>query len=169
MSNTLSYRKGLYQPEEFRQRPREVDFVICDEIIDRIANGETLNQICQGNRDFPLPGTFLRWCEEDPSLAERHEAARRRGADVNFDEALEMAYHPDAQRARILSEALFKHVEKTAPEKYSPRSVNKNVDPDKDKGGYDASAELRRRVEEMAARNAVKSKASDAGQDQTGQ
>lgn len=97
-------------------------------------------------------------------MSERHQNARRRGADVNFDEALTVAYDTDTMKGRARSEALRWHVERSWPEKYSPRSVIKTPEGDKDKGGFDAGAELRRRVEAMAVRNEAAKQAENASE-----
>lgn len=157
--------RGKYAPEEYRQRPRDYDPLKADDILERISNGETLHDICHDDRDMPMPGTFLRWCDEEPELEKRHAVARSRGADVNIDAGLSAAFNNDPTKARVQSDALFRHAEKMAPDKYSPRANLKPVG-EKDQGGYDAGAELRRKVEAMAARAAASQQPADSGQNQ---
>lgn len=158
-----THRKIRFDHDDYRSRPRELDHVKFDLICDRISNGETLVEICDADRDMPLPGTFLKWCEEDPSLAEEHDKARRRGADVNFDSSVDAAFDADYSRGRVRAEALRYHVERTHPEKYSPRATL-NVPEKKEPAGHDAGAELRRRIEAMAARNELALRAANEGQ-----
>ena len=152
-----------YSPEEYRRRPRDVDFAVADEVVFRISNGELLPAVCD-DIDMPLPGVFLQWCEDDPDLSERYRRARLRGADVNFDEAVIAADHPDPARAGALSRALMWHTQLASPDKYAPRTVQRNVKekPD-DEAGFDPGADLRRRIDAMAARRADEGRVAEAG------
>lgn len=59
-------------------------------ILDRIANGESLANICK-EKDMPPPSTVLFWCEKEPSFAESYRRARETMADVLFDQCLAIA------------------------------------------------------------------------------
>lgn len=121
-------------------------------IIDMVANGEVLTDICF-DIDMPLPATFLRWCKEDPRLGEQYREALEYGADVTFDEALSAAYSQDTNQANIRFRAHMTRAERLLPEKYGPRSTVRNTkEVDDAAAGIDYSAEVRRRLAEMAKR-----------------
>lgn len=101
---------------------------------------------------MPLPGTFLLWVEQEPDLQPRYYAARRRGADVNFDAAMEEAARSPFPNGTLVA-TLRWHTERSAPEKYGPRSTLKITDPkEPPDAGYDYGAEVRRKIEAMAER-----------------
>lgn len=152
-----------WTPVEYRQKPRDFDPIVADEVLDRISNGETLGLICKTSLAMPLPGTFLRWCEQDPALATRYAEARRIGTDVNFDAALE-----EASRGPIPNQTLVKtlqwHAERSVPEKYGPRSTLRLADnKEPSDAGFDYGAEVRRKIEDMAARREAARAAAAAG------
>lgn len=153
-------RESRYTPDEYRQRPRDFDPGLADEILQRVENGETLVAACF-ERAMPLPATFLTWVDDDPNLAERYEVALRRGTDVVFDEALEAAFDADTHRGSLRHKALMTRAERLMPERYGPRAVLK-TGPEKDDAtsGIDHQAEVRRKLGAMAKRLAP-----DAGQD----
>jgi hypothetical protein len=63
-------------------------------ILDRLAAGETLRQICK-TPGFPSHPSVIQWTENDPlepsSFAYRYACARRQGFDVLAEEMLEIA------------------------------------------------------------------------------
>ena len=63
---------------------------LCDEIIERIASGEPLRQIC---RDEHMPSfrVFYDWMRGDEDLSTRIARAREDGADAIADEILSIA------------------------------------------------------------------------------
>lgn len=150
--------KLRWTADDYRQRPREYDPLCADIIIDHVNNGETLSVICLNDRDLPLPGTFLLWTEQEPELAVRYNDALRRGTDLNFGRIAEEATNADGMSS-IRIAGLKHYTERAYPEKYGPRSIIKNLTP-KDQenelpGGYDFTAEFRRKIESMAKRIAL--------------
>ena len=61
------------------------------QIVERIAQGETLTTICARGSGFPNPVTFKRWVVGQPELAKAMEAARLISAQSMEDEALDAA------------------------------------------------------------------------------
>lgn len=145
-----SNRVPRYTPDEYRQRPRDYNPGLAQEIIDRIANGQSLTEVCD-DRDMPLPATFLRWCRTDPTLGMEYEQAIRDRADVLVEEMQELASGPDPQRARVEVDARKWTAERLVPAKYGARSYQLQPKPEEDKGGVDYAAELRRKIERLAA------------------
>jgi len=147
-----SIRVSRYTPDEYRQRPREFNPALADDIIDRIANGEVLTDICD-DRDMPLPGTFLRWVMDDPKLAEQYELAQRIGTDVSFDEIISEAWNNDTQKGTLRVKALMFRVERQEPDRYGPRATIRTGAENKDAAsGIDHAAEVRRKLRSMAQR-----------------
>lgn len=135
-----------------RQRPTLCDYEIADVIIEMVACGEVLTDVCV-DRDMPLPSTFLRWCAEDPALGDRYRDAQSMGTDVTFDEAMSAAYDGDTSRASVRWRAHMTRAERQMPEKYGPRATVRNTkEVDDEAGGIDYGAEIRRRLGAMAER-----------------
>lgn len=61
------------------------------QVIERIAEGETLTKICKGQPGMPHPTTFRRWMVNNPDLARAFEVALRVSAASMEEEALDMA------------------------------------------------------------------------------
>lgn len=61
-----------------------------DRICERIAEGESLRAICQGD-DMPNKATVFRWLANDDKLSDQYARAREAQADVIFDEILDIA------------------------------------------------------------------------------
>jgi hypothetical protein len=59
-------------------------------ICDRISNGESLRQICDGE-DMPAASTVFVWLNEDSAFSEQYARAREAQADAIFDEILLIA------------------------------------------------------------------------------
>jgi hypothetical protein len=64
---------------------------LADEICERIANGETLREICRNTPHMPSYRSVYRWREVYPEFASRFAHARECGFDVIAEEALEIA------------------------------------------------------------------------------
>lgn len=58
-------------------------------IVERLAQGETLNAICKGKPGMPHPTTFKRWMVNQPELAKAYETAMRVSASALEEEALD--------------------------------------------------------------------------------
>lgn len=61
------------------------------EIVERIAQGETINAICAKGTGFPHPVTFKRWVVNQPDLAKAVDAARKISAMSLEEEAIDAA------------------------------------------------------------------------------
>lgn len=145
--------KPRWTPDDYRLRPKEYDPTLAEIIIDRIGNGEYLPSICASDRDFPLPGTFLRWCELDPILDADYVAARKRGTEVNLDEMAVASYGKDVKQAILVSRTIKDHIVMTDPLRYGPRSTVKTTgEGDKEDGGIDYRSEVRRKIENLSSR-----------------
>jgi hypothetical protein len=105
-------------------RPSTFTQETADAICTRLAEGETLRQIC---RDEAMPGltTVFRWLEAYESFREQYARAREQQADTfaekMHDEALNEAR--DVQRSKLIVDVLKWHAGKTAPKKYGERST----------------------------------------------
>lgn len=148
-----------WAPEDYRQRPRDYDPKIADHIIDMIEQGETLSAICGGDRDLPLPGTFVRWAEDEDELGRKYERAVRIGSIVHNDEILE-----EGRKGNGLNvHALKLHTERALPGKFGPRAAMAPPPAREDtSAGIDHGAELRRKIEQMADRARQRLVASQA-------
>ena len=154
-------RAPRYLPAEYRSRPRDLELGLFDDILDRVRNGELLTDICD-DQDMPLPGTFLGWLREDPKLRQQYEQAQETGTEVMFDQVVSDAHSADPSIARVRSEALRWHVERAQPDRYGPRAIIKTPKDDDPQPGIDYTGELRRRIEEMAARQRATAEESAA-------
>jgi hypothetical protein len=141
--------RARWTPEEYRQRPRELDFKLADIIIERIANGEMLTEICD-DRDYPLPATFLRWLREDPNLQSLYNEALELRTELLVEGMVEVADSHDSKRAKNQLDARRFHAERLMPGKYGPRAFTAEVKPGEDEGGIDYGAEVRRKLASMA-------------------
>lgn len=81
--------------------------VLCDEILERIADGETLRAICR-NDHMPSWRTFYDWLREDEELNTRFAHARDLGFDIIAEEALAIADTPMVGERTEQSETGFK-------------------------------------------------------------
>jgi hypothetical protein len=59
-------------------------------ICERISNGESLRQICDGD-DMPAASTVFVWLSNDSAFSEQYARAREAQADAIFDEILLIA------------------------------------------------------------------------------
>ena len=149
-----------YTSQDYRDRPREPDPETVDYILERVANGEALDEIVEPDRDLPLPGTFLRWLREDPTLEERYRVAMHSNYDIAHHRILPAAYS-DERYAQLQVNALKMYIEMGAPQKYGPRSVVKTLGPDdEDVAGVDYAADIRREIETMARNMEARARAA---------
>jgi hypothetical protein len=68
-----------YQPE------------IALQIVEKVAEGQTINKICEKGSGMPHPTTFKRWIVNHPELARAMDAARKLSAQSIEEEALDAA------------------------------------------------------------------------------
>jgi len=67
----------LYVRPRTSKKPTLYSDEIMDEILRRVAHGETLTQACNTNPGFPAPSTVIDWIHQDRhNLAERYARAR---------------------------------------------------------------------------------------------
>jgi len=165
---TLRIVQLRYTADDYRSRPKDYDPRLADMIVEMTRQGETLPAIC-ADGDMPLPGTFLLWCRDEPELEARWVEARKHGTDLHHDEMMEygLSGAPDAP---VKVAALKTHVEREWPEKYGTRSLVRVSQPTEQDlaGGIDYSAELRRKLDLMAERQALAREAEAGGPEETG-
>lgn len=79
------------QVQAYRRRGR-INWTIEleNEIIDRLANGQSLQSICEPDH-MPAPSTVLWYCGKEPSFAERYARAREHQGTVLLDQCLRIA------------------------------------------------------------------------------
>lgn len=61
------------------------------QIVERVAEGETISKICEKGSGFPHAVTFKRWVINNPILAKALDAARLLSAQAMEEEALDVA------------------------------------------------------------------------------
>lgn len=106
------------------------DPVLALEVVERVAQGETINKICERGSKFPHPVTFKRWIIHHPELAKAYDAARRLSAEAFEEEALDAAREikraqRDGTQVRafeVLLQQLRWSAERRDPAKYGTRS-----------------------------------------------
>jgi len=87
----------------------------------RLANGESLRQICE-DKDMPDRGTVFDWCERDADFATKYARAREAQAHSNADECQYIAdTDPDPARARVRVASRQWLAERMLPKKYGAR------------------------------------------------
>jgi len=72
--------------DELRVRPMPIDDELADEIIFRIANGETFRDIKNSNPDMPDRLRFKDWLKQHPAQYERYHTALALRAEGSVDE-----------------------------------------------------------------------------------
>jgi len=72
-------------------RPSEFSIEVMTEICERIAEGESLTQVCQSNPDFPSRRTILRWVKNDDAAKKVYDAAQVERMHFFCDEILRIA------------------------------------------------------------------------------
>lgn len=135
-------------PEAYRQRPTAFCPRTADLVLMRLENGESLAKVCE-DIDYPLPGTFLRWVEDDEALRGRYEAARRIRSHVLVDKMIDAGEMADAQRGRLRMDAYRTVAEKTAPDIYG-RGRGDTPPGSDGRPLVDHVSELRQQIEKIA-------------------
>ena len=77
-----AYRAQTGKPTTFNE-------LIAAEIVERLANGETLTGLCKDDH-MPTFSTVYDWCRAAPSFAQAVADARRRQATAFVDQAVEI-------------------------------------------------------------------------------
>lgn len=152
----------IYQPrwaeEDYRQRPKEFDPDIAQAIIERVLNGETLNSLCANNRDYPLPGTFLLWMEQEPEYHLRYRKAKNIQTELLVDGILEDG-KAGTWDAGVRVRAGQIYAEKSDPMRYGPKATVYIPRQEEEAPQVDHTVELRRKIAAMAERAKIKAKA----------
>lgn len=106
------------------------------EIVEQIAQGHTIREICKPGTKFPHPVTFKRWVINNPDLARAYKAARLLSAEAFEEEALDLAREirlkqQDGTQVRAYEVAMAQlrwSAERRDPEQYANRGqVNVRV------------------------------------------
>lgn len=74
---------SLSRPSEFTQQ-------IADEICERLADGESLREICKGE-GMPNKSTVFRWLASRPEFSDQYARAREEQAETLADEIVDIA------------------------------------------------------------------------------
>jgi hypothetical protein len=105
-------------------------------ICERLANGESLRQICR-DTDMPAIGTFMRWCNENKDLQEHYARAINIRADLIFDEIEDIASaaitadNPnEIAGRRLLVDTQKWRLARMSPKKYGDRISTEVSGPD---------------------------------------
>jgi hypothetical protein len=86
---TISKAKDEYAAAQLEWVRREMDPMIIDGMMDRIAEGWTVKRAAQ---EFLItPAKFHSWVMRDPILAERYDEARRIQSETMMDDMIEIA------------------------------------------------------------------------------
>lgn len=106
-------------------RPSKFTQTLADDICERIANGESLRNIC---RDAAMPNqdTVHSWLNKDKEFSEQYTRARARQEDSYFEDLIEIAdgVIPDAAevaKARVQIDARKWVLSRMNPKKYGDK------------------------------------------------
>ena len=101
------------------KQPYQPDPLIVDQVLARLADGETLRAICR-SECMPSAPSFLRWCEDFPHIAEPYARARREGLDAQADEMQRIADDQklDPNSRRVMIDTRKWLLSKLRPDKY---------------------------------------------------
>jgi len=107
---------------------------ICEEIIERIANGEPLRQICR-DQHMPHYTTFYDWLAADADLTLRFARARDFGEDEIAQRTRETARGKgestgDVQRDKLIIDTDLKLLAKWSPKRWGDAVNLKHSNPD---------------------------------------
>lgn len=116
-----------------RGRPTAYTSEIADEILERLAGGESLRRICE-DEHIP-PATTVRWwvVNDREGFSARYAQARDVGLDHIADEVMDIADRPtgDVIRDRLRFDARRWYLSKLAPKRYGERqAIEHSVDQD---------------------------------------
>ncbi len=75
-------------------RPSSYTPEIAEEILDRLASGESLRTICASSEDFPDIRSVMRWLRKDEDFRQQYARAREIWADSVVDECQHIADTP---------------------------------------------------------------------------
>lgn len=124
-------------------RPSDYTQEIASAICERLADGESLREICKAD-DMPARSTVFKWLSEHKAFSDQYTRAREEQADLLFEEALSIADNPlEGVKLKISSDGkteesrgdMIEHrrlqvdvrkwmVGKLAPKKYGEKVTN---------------------------------------------
>jgi hypothetical protein len=98
-----------------------------DQILQAIANGTPLAQVCR-EPGMPHPSTWYTWCDADDELDRRFVRARDHGAHAIATEALELAdgvavHGESIQKAKLQIDTRLKLLAKWSPKLYGDKTT----------------------------------------------
>lgn len=102
-------------------RPSGFSKHVAEALCARIADGESLRQICS---DPEMPGkrTVFSWLQDNTEFQHQYARARDQQAASYADDIVDIAdTEPDPQRARVRIDARKWHASKLAPKKYGDK------------------------------------------------
>ena len=105
-SNDLTFEDCVMPKSISIKTPRpwhdvEVKEDIFNEIVGRLANGESLRQVCaDSSKVYPMPDGFLYWVSENPAFTKHYARAMQIRAEMNSELILEYS-HRIAQATKI--------------------------------------------------------------------
>lgn len=107
------------------KRTRQIE----DTILERLAEGESLNAICA---DLPISESAVRkWAIEDEGFGAKYARARDVGFDCRAERAVEDAKQAsDPQKARLAFDAERWYLGKMKPKAYGDAMLHKHADAD---------------------------------------
>ncbi len=110
------------------RRPLKFSQDLCDEICDRLTEGESIRQICDHDPRMPSKGTMLRWIGESESFAAQYTRARAMQSELMANEIIDIADEPidpgdsaAVQRAKLRIDARKWTAMKLLPKKYGDK------------------------------------------------
>jgi hypothetical protein len=132
-------RKQVGRPTKFNQ-------TLADVICQRLAEGQSLRQICR-DETMPARTSVWAWLRKDREFMNHYARAREDQAESLFDEAIDIAReHEDPAKARVLIDTLKWAAGKLKPKKFGDK-IEHTVQQD-----FIPLDELRRRIEESESR-----------------
>ena len=87
-ATNTSLRGADYGPK--RGRPTKRTNALVDEILERMANGQSLSTICRDDH-MPNISTIIRWRSSDPDFRANYEVARQAQAHAYFEQLTDIA------------------------------------------------------------------------------
>lgn len=106
-------------------RPSKFSQTLADDICARIANGESLRNICR-DKSMPDKTTVLRWVDDNNDFCDQYARACARREDSFFDDLIEIADSVTADaaevaKARVQIDARKWVLSRMNPKKYGDR------------------------------------------------
>lgn len=128
----MSSFTSLVSSKTAAKRPVEFDADIAMTILSRMAEGETLSDICDIDNSMPLKTTVKLWAEQDhDGFQKKFDKAIVLLADSLFEKAITTSMNTGdtntIARDRLTVETLMKAVGKLNPEKYGDKATPSGV------------------------------------------